>query len=191
MTLFQNSTTLWDNGLGWRISQRWTKTFWDSGEVTGKLLLIEIVRCYIVCSIDFYGCMGYMYCRNDFQLHLCSFWLVWVFSWYMEKLNKPWIVYAWNVWLLFSSACNIKNFGISKHGSPVDQCTLLRPLLLTWIDFYLSMDNKSYAQLVEVWYEWIFLIPKFTVCNVEFWEWIYNFIPRSIMDVITYPLLIH
>ena len=39
------------------------------------LLLAKIVGCYITCSINLYGCIGYIYCRNDFSV---TFVLVWV-----------------------------------------------------------------------------------------------------------------
>ena len=35
----------------------------------------KIVGCYIPCSINLYGCIGYVYCRNDFSV---TFVLVWV-----------------------------------------------------------------------------------------------------------------
>ena len=44
---------------------------WDRGEARGRLLLVKIVGCFIPCSINWYGCIGYIYCRNAFQLRLC------------------------------------------------------------------------------------------------------------------------
>ena len=38
-----------------------------------------------------------------------------------------------------------------------------------------------------VWGEITYSFPNFSSCMVEVWEWISNFIPLFIMDVITYP----
>ena len=38
-------------------------------------MLAKIVGCYIPCSINLYGCIGYVYCRNDFSV---TFVLIWV-----------------------------------------------------------------------------------------------------------------
>ena len=39
----------------------------------------------------------------------------------------------------------------------------------------------------EVWEEIIYPFPNFNGYSVEAWEWISNFIPDFIMDVIIYP----
>ena len=39
----------------------------------------------------------------------------------------------------------------------------------------------------KVWVEITYPFPNFDGCNVRVWEWISNFIPQFIMDVITYP----
>ena len=38
-----------------------------------------------------------------------------------------------------------------------------------------------------MWDEITYPFPNFNGCTVEVWEWINNFIPHFIMDVITYP----
>ena len=38
-------------------------------------MLAKIVGCYIPCSINLYGCIGYVYCRNNLPV---TFVLVWV-----------------------------------------------------------------------------------------------------------------
>ena len=45
---------------------------WDRGEARGRLLLAKIVGCYIPCSINLYGYIGYIYCRNDFFSYVCA-----------------------------------------------------------------------------------------------------------------------
>ena len=35
-----------------------------------------------------------------------------------------------------------------------------------------------------MWYETAYPFPNFNGCNVEVWEWVNNFIPHIIMDVI-------
>ena len=40
----------------------------DRGEARGRLLLAKVVGCYIPCSIDLYGCIGYIHCRNGFSI---------------------------------------------------------------------------------------------------------------------------
>ena len=39
----------------------------------------------------------------------------------------------------------------------------------------------------EVWDEITYPVPNFNGCTVEVWEWIRNFIPHFVMDVITHP----
>ena len=57
---------------------------WDRGKTRGKFLLAKIVECYISCSINLYGCIGNIHCRNNFQLRLfLSGWEIRIllFSW--------------------------------------------------------------------------------------------------------------
>ena len=54
----------------------------------------------------------------------------------------------------------------------------------------LSADQGSkisYHIPSKVWIEITYPFPNFNGATVEVWEWIYNFIPQFIMDVITYP----
>ena len=53
-----------------------------------------------------------------------------------------------------------------------------RPLSLTW------MSNHM---LSKVWGEITYPFPNFNGCTVEVWEWLSNFMPHFIKDVITYP----
>ena len=39
----------------------------------------------------------------------------------------------------------------------------------------------------KVWDEITYSLPNFNGATVEVWEWISNFVPHIIMDVITYP----
>ena len=40
-------------------------------------MLVKIVGCFIPCSINLYGRIGYIHCRNDFQVRLClSVWKI-------------------------------------------------------------------------------------------------------------------
>ena len=39
----------------------------------------------------------------------------------------------------------------------------------------------------KVWDEITYPFPNFNGCTIEVWEWISNFIPHFIIDVITYP----
>ena len=55
-------------------------------------------------------------------------------------------------------------------------------LLLTWINFNLSMDHMISKVLGEINYPF----PNFNGCTVEVWEWISNFIPHFIMEAIAY-----
>ena len=49
----------------WQSSQN--HNIWDRGEVRGRLLLAKIVGCCIPCSVNLCGCIGYIYCWNDFS----------------------------------------------------------------------------------------------------------------------------
>ena len=63
--------------------------------------------------------------------------------------------------------------------------------LLTQINSNAIMDTQSHAD--EVWYEITYPFPNFNGYIVEVWEWISNFIPYFILDVIlhTWIKLIH
>ena len=50
-----------------------------------------------------------------------------------------------------------------------------------WINFNSSMDKYSHASKV-----WIAITYPLHNCIIEVWEWLSNFIPHFIMDVITY-----
>ena len=39
----------------------------------------------------------------------------------------------------------------------------------------------------KLWDEITYPLPNFDGCTLEVWEWVSNFIPHIIMDVITYP----
>ena len=54
------------------------------------------------------------------------------------------------------------------------------PLLIIWINFNPSMSNEVRDEIT-------YPFPNFNDCTVEVWQWIRNFIPQSILGVITYP----
>ena len=60
----------------------------------------------------------------------------------------------------------------------------LRILLLTWTYFNDGKDIKLHT-LYSV-DRFIYWYPTFNICTVEVWEWISNFIPHRMMNVITY-----
>ena len=60
-------------------------------------------------------------------------------------------------------------------------------LLFTWIDFIPAWMNYYIHQ--NVWDEITYPFPNFNGFTVEVWQWISNFIPRFMMDVITYLCL--
>ena len=41
--------------------------------------------------------------------------------------------------------------------------------------------------LSKVWYEITYPLLNFNGCTVQVYEWINNFIPQFMMDVVTYP----
>ena len=59
----------------WRSSQRRTITFETVVKLEASSCWLKIVGCYIPCSINLYGCIGYVHCRNNFSV---TFVLVWV-----------------------------------------------------------------------------------------------------------------
>ena len=59
------------------------------------------------------------------------------------------------------------------------------PLLLTWINLILARINDYIYY--NVWGEITFPFPNFNGATVEVWEWISNFIPHLIMDLIIHP----
>ena len=61
----------------------------------------------------------------------------------------------------------------------------LGPLLLTWFNFNHNMDKILHP--LKAWGEITYPFLNFNGCTVEVYEWISNFIPYFIMDVITYP----
>ena len=63
--------------------------------------------------------------------------------------------------------------------------SLLWPLLLTRINFNPSIISNHMPN--NVWDEITYPLPNFNGATVEVWKWISNFIPRFIVDVITYP----
>ena len=62
--------------------------------------------------------------------------------------------------------------------------TNLRPVLLTSLNIPTLISNYMLSNL---WCEITYPFPNFNGCTVEVWEWISNFIPHSVMDVISSP----
>ena len=64
-------------------------------------------------------------------------------------------------------------------------------ILMIWVPFYLfglTLIPAWYKYISsKVWVEITFPFPNFNGCTIEVWEWISNFIPHFIMDVITDP----
>ena len=78
-------------------------------------------------------------------------------------------------------------FWIWIHG--LTRCKLLfvsipGPILLTWINFNLGMIKSSLVQWSIRWN--YFSIPKCQWCNRWNLEWINNFIPHIMVELITY-----
>ena len=71
----------------------------------------------------------------------------------------------------------IQNENIASNGQG--------PLLQTWINFNPSMDKYTSNHLLSnMWDKITYPFPNFNGCTVEIWEWISNFIPQFMMDVI-------
>ena len=60
---------------------------------------------------------------------------------------------------------------------------VLGPISLTWFNI---MDNSNHMP-GKMWDEITYPFSNFKGARCEVWEWISNFIPHVIMDVITHP----
>ena len=88
-------------------------------------------------------------------------------------------------------ASNAENVSIwwSHHEVLNIERPAVRP---TWDTFYwhgltLIPAWISNHKHIKAWDEITYPFPNFNGCTVEVWEWICNFTPHYIMDVITYP----
>ena len=70
-------------------------------------------------------------------------------------------------------------------GVPGKQGDGLGLLLLTWLNLNASINHM----LGEVWNEITYPFPNFNSGTVEAWEWLTNFIPHIIKDIVVYPYL--
>ena len=62
--------------------------------------------------------------------------------------------------------------------------TIQGPLILTWSNLSNHMPSKGWGEIT-------YPFPNFNDCAVEVWEWISNFVPHFLIDVITYPTYDH
>ena len=92
------------------------------------------------------------------------------------RKSRAWESYLWTLFHV-----------VLPHHNHENSWNNLWPLLLTRINFNLSMDEYSHTQWSEGWNNLSF--PNVNGVTVEVWKWISNFIPYFIMDVITYPCL--
>ena len=63
---------------------------------------------------------------------------------------------------------------------------LMIALLLTWFNFDRDTDKKNHMPTI-VWDNITYQFPNFIGWPVEVWEWMSNFIPYVLMDVIPSP----
>ena len=92
-----------------------TRNIWDCGEPQDRLLLVKIVGCFIPCTINLHGCIGYIYCtplwksnRNFFSsqifYHLffvvCSSFYTWCIWGSQYQFSK--YLLDFDHWLYFS-----------------------------------------------------------------------------------------
>ena len=76
----------------------------------------------------------------------------------------------------------------TKHSKAKTVCIFLG-IYCTWIEINLALisnDIPSKCQC-KMWDPLTDLFPNSEGCTVEVWEWISNFIPHFIMELITYP----
>ena len=74
---------------------------------------------------------------------------------------------------------------IIDSGNSLSPSHYLRPILPIGINFIPSMENNHMTS--KVWDEITYPFSNFNGVTVEICEWISNFIPHAMMDVITYP----
>ena len=67
-------------------------------------------------------------------------------------------------------------------------CDFQWPLLLTGIQLLISAWISNHMSS-KVWDEITYPFPNFNGCAIEVWEWISEFIPHFILDVITYSTI--
>ena len=67
----------------------------------------------------------------------------------------------------------------------MDTVRVLLCFVVVWYHGPIAWISNHMAS--KVWGEIIYPFPNFNGTTVEVWEWISNFIPHFIMDVITYP----
>ena len=92
------------------------------------------------------------------------------------ELNKT-STAIWRHWALLR--CDNSGFDIFSTTFRGLEPLLL--LLLKWFNFNPSSHISS-----TVWDEIIYPFPNFNGCTVDVWEWISNFIPHTIMTIITH-----
>ena len=63
------------------------------------------------------------------------------------------------------------------------------PYVSTHVPDFLKKNKRSNYMHYKIWDELTYPFLNFNGCTVEVYEWISNFIPHFIMDVITYPWL--
>ena len=63
---------------------------------------------------------------------------------------------------------------------------LQEPFSLTWVTFNPSIDKFRHIP-GKVWDENTYPFPNFNGAAVGVWEWMSNFTPDFVIDVITYP----
>ena len=90
--------------------------------------------------------------------------------WFKTGITQHESVYLWfsGLDIILSGTFNLRGH-FYLHG-------------LNYIPAWISNHMPS-----KVWEQIIYSFPNFSVSNIEIWEWISNFIPHFIMNVITYP----
>ena len=137
----------------------------------------------IMVLISIYHCL----------VRVCARACVWGWGWACVSVFCMPVLYAvcWMVWmflvLLFyviysGTIASIANVFCWLYPTLNKVYLILSYLILSLIPAWISnhMSNKA-------WDEITYPFPNFNGCTVDGWEWISNFIPHLIMDVVTYP----
>ena len=138
----------------------------------------------LVKTISTWNC-----CRPVFHFTVIDYkhgsqipWIIWIIQ--ISIISIPNNMISQPNTVLSTSVSSRRYRRLLSNDPPATFPIIIKNSHLKWINFNPSMDKKSHAQ-----YELKLLIsfPNFNDAIVEVWEWISNFIPHFIIDIITYP----
>ena len=152
------------------------------------------MKLQLVVQWEISTCFKFVHCVRSLSLYMCQLRVANTFK-CVIALSRRWLhlidAFSVNVRWWLRILCNIYMLCFRKalcaiyrwyHGLPFPQ----GPLLLTWINFYPSMDTCT-TSTVKCVMKLLINSQTIMVAHLEVCEWIHDFMPYVITDVITYP----